>query len=71
MHLDPLTAGGNDVRVALNVTGLSDEGQLTVEVLDERFVPLPGYSAADFVPIEQSLVCACPSRGVAEQPSAN
>jgi hypothetical protein len=48
----PITAAGNDVRIALNVTGLSDEGRLTVEVLDERFVPLPGYSAADFVPIE-------------------
>lgn len=37
--------------VALNATGFSDLAKLTVEVLDERFVPLPGFSSADFVPI--------------------
>jgi hypothetical protein len=46
----PLTAR-EGARVSLNVTGLSDAGKLTVEILDEHFVPLPGYSAADFTPI--------------------
>ena len=41
-----------NARVSLNVTGLSDAGKLTMEVLDERFVPLPGFSAADFIPID-------------------
>ncbi len=42
-------AGG---RVFINATGLSDESQLSVEVLDEQFRSLPGYTAADFVPLE-------------------
>jgi hypothetical protein len=39
-------------RVSLNATGFSDDDKLTVEVLDERFVPLAGFSAADFNPIK-------------------
>jgi hypothetical protein len=47
-----LIQNAGDARVSLNVTGLSEEGKMTVEVLDERFVPLPGFSAADLMPIE-------------------
>ncbi|MDZ4289018.1 MAG: hypothetical protein U0984_13710 [Prosthecobacter sp.] len=39
-------------RIYLNVTGLSEASQVTVEILDEQFRPLPGYAAADFVPIQ-------------------
>jgi hypothetical protein len=36
-------------RVCINVTGMSPSGQLTVELLDEQFRPIPGFSASDFV----------------------
>jgi hypothetical protein len=48
----PFTPCGPSARVYLNATGLSEAGQLTLEILDEQFRPVPGYSAADFVPLE-------------------
>jgi len=45
----PLTPGRSDARVFLNATGLSGQSRLTVEILDEQFRPLPGFSAADFL----------------------
>ncbi len=47
----PLTPSRPNARVFLNATGLSEVSQLTVEILDEQFRPLPGYTAADFVPL--------------------
>lgn len=47
----PISNVADESRVCLNVTGLSDAGAMTVEILDEQFRPLPGYAAADFVPI--------------------
>ena len=48
----PFASLRDGARVYVNATGLSDSGQLTVELLDEQFRPLPGYAAADFVPFE-------------------
>jgi hypothetical protein len=48
----PILIPRADAKVFLNATNLSPESQLSVEILDEQFRPLPGYAAADFVPIE-------------------
>jgi hypothetical protein len=48
----PIRLEGESARVYLNATGLTDEGNLTLEILDERFRPVPGYTAADFVSIK-------------------
>lgn len=47
----PLNVPGKDARVYLNATGLSDDGALTVELLDEQLRPLPGYAAAEMEPL--------------------
>lgn len=38
-------------RISINATGLSPTGALTLELLDEQFRPLPGFAAADCIPI--------------------
>jgi hypothetical protein len=38
----------------LNATGMSPENTLNVEILDEQFQPLPGYSAQDFMPLKDT-----------------
>ena len=43
-----------DDRVCLNADGLSDEGYLTVELLDERFRPLKGFSGQDSAVVKRS-----------------
>jgi hypothetical protein len=48
----PLTLEKGKRRVFLNATNMSDDAQLTVELLDEQFRPLEGYTAADFTPIK-------------------
>lgn len=48
----PIALQSPDARVCINATGLSDAGQLSLEILDEQFRPLPGYSATDFVPLQ-------------------
>jgi hypothetical protein len=40
-------------RAYLNATGMTKESRLEVEVLDEQFRPIEGYSAAEFTPIAQ------------------
>jgi len=40
----------------LNAEGLSADGRLRVELLDESERPIPGYSGEDSVPVEQSGV---------------
>ena len=47
----PMVADGQGARVFANVGGLSEQSWMTVEVLDVRFRPLPGYSGADCVPL--------------------
>ena len=41
-------------RVFVNVDGLSAKSRISVELLDEQFRPIPGYSGADCVPLENS-----------------
>ncbi|MBL9084701.1 MAG: hypothetical protein JNK76_23050, partial [Planctomycetales bacterium] len=38
-------------RVYLNATGMTAESRITVEVLDEQFRPVEGYTATDLQPI--------------------
>jgi len=45
---------GGAHRVYVNADGLSKDSFLKVEVLDERFKPVPGYSGSDSVPVTQS-----------------
>lgn len=50
----PMKLARNGGRVFINASGLSENGELRVEVLDREFQPLPGYSAKDCSPIQQS-----------------
>ena len=50
----PLRVSGPDMRVFINAAGLSEESHLTVELLDQQFKPLPGYSGNDCIRITQS-----------------
>ena len=50
----PLTLGGE----TLHVNVVSDYGQLLVEVLDENDTPMPGYAAAECVPVRTDSVDA-------------
>ena len=38
----------------LNADGLSEHSLLKVEILDEQFRPLPGYSGEDCIPLSES-----------------
>jgi hypothetical protein len=55
----PIDLEGRSAQLLLNIDGLTPHSGVTVEILDERFEPLPGYSA------EQ---CLAPSEGGFEQP---
>lgn len=48
-----ITPPRDGARVSLNASGLSEESQLAVEMLDESFRPVPGYAAADCTPIKE------------------
>jgi hypothetical protein len=50
----PLTAKRAQPGMYLNATGMSPENTLNVEILDEQFQPLPGYSAQDFMPLKDT-----------------
>ncbi|MGB7160330.1 MAG: hypothetical protein WBD40_19840 [Tepidisphaeraceae bacterium] len=41
-------------RVFINAGSLSDQSQMTVELLDEKFRPIPGYSGDDCIPITKN-----------------
>jgi hypothetical protein len=45
----PLRVSGPDFQVFVNADGLTDESYISVELLDEKFKPLPGYSGEDCV----------------------
>ena len=51
----PIDLGRRPAQVFLNVDGLSEYAQVTVEVLDERFRPVAGYSSGDCLPLESGL----------------
>ena len=41
----PIDLEGKAARLALNIEGISAHSGVTVEILDERFNPLPNYTA--------------------------
>ena len=51
----PIDLEGQPARVSLNVDGLSEHAQITVEILDERFQSVEGYSGEDCAPLESGL----------------
>ena len=51
----PIDLEGQPGRVSLNVDGLSEHAQITVEILDERFQPVAGYAAEDCAPLESGF----------------
>ena len=51
----PIDLEGQPSGVSLNVDALSEHSQVTVEILDERFLPVKGYSAADCEPLESGF----------------
>ena len=51
----PIDLQGTPGRVALNVDGLSEHAQVTVEILDEQFSPVEGYTAGECLPLESGL----------------
>ena len=50
----PITLDGADQKVFVNADGLSDDAYIKVEILDEQFRVLPGYSKDDCAPITES-----------------
>jgi hypothetical protein len=49
----PLNVSGPDMKIYVNVA-LTDESYITVELLDEKLKPLPGYSGDDCIRITES-----------------
>ena len=49
----PIEASDTPARVYANVAGLWEHSEITVEVLDEQFRPLPGYSGAACIPLRE------------------
>ena len=49
----PIGAGDGPARVYANVEGVGEHAAVTVEVLDERFRPLPGWSGDACVPLRE------------------
>ena len=45
---------GDAAQVHANVDGLAEQSTLTIEVCDEQFRPLPGYSGEACVPLQRS-----------------
>ena len=52
----PIDLEGEPARVAMNIDGLSEHSKVSVEIQNERFEPIPGYTAEDCTePIESGL----------------
>jgi hypothetical protein len=47
-----ITPPRDGAHVYLNASGLSEDSQLQVEILDEKLRPIPGYTATDCTPIK-------------------
>jgi hypothetical protein len=47
----PIDLEGQPGTVALNVDGLSAHSQVTLDILDERFQPIEGYTREDCLPL--------------------
>ena len=50
----PLSSDSSTSRVFVNADGLSEHSELTVEVLDEQFRPVKGYSGDACIPLRES-----------------
>lgn len=48
----PLDLSKTGGKLFMNATNMSEDARLTVELLDEQFRPLPGYTQADFTPLD-------------------
>jgi len=51
----PIDLQGRDAEISLNIDGLSEHARVTIDVLDEQFRPLAGYSGDECLPIESGL----------------
>ncbi len=49
----PIDLKGSPASVYVNAQGLSPQNRLTVELLDERMQPIPGYDRADCLPVAE------------------
>ena len=49
----PIDLKGASPSVYINAQGVSPQNRLTVELLDERMQPLPGYGRADCLPVAE------------------
>ena len=49
----PIDLKGASASVYVNAQGLSPQNPLTVEILDERMRPIPGYGRADCIPVAE------------------
>jgi len=50
----PIEARGSNVRVYVNVDGLSEHARLTFDLIDKEFRPIPGYSGVDSISLKTS-----------------
>ena len=50
----PIETDNNKNEITVNVDGLSEHCSIIVELLDERFQPIPGYSGNDCIPLSKS-----------------
>ena len=51
----PIDLENRPAQISLNIDDLSEHGQVTVEILDEYFRPLAGYTAEHCQPLESGL----------------
>ena len=51
----PIDLGSRPAQLSLNVDGLSEYAQVTVEILDERFRPVSGYSHRECLPLQSGV----------------
>ena len=50
----PVDVHGADAHVYVNAAGLSEHSELTIELLDEQFRPLPAFSGGNAKPLRSS-----------------
>jgi hypothetical protein len=50
----PIQVTQSDVKAYLNISGLGENADIRVSLLDEGFRPLPGYSEADAVVLKEN-----------------
>jgi len=50
----PIDLEGRPAHLALNIDGLGDYSDVTAEIITEQLEPVPGYSAADCIPPQNS-----------------